>query len=41
MVKEEIYAYLKSKNIDFEVTNHQAVFSMDELSQVDFPYPTM
>lgn len=38
MVKEEIYDYLKSKNIDFEVTNHQAVFSMDELSQVNFPY---
>ena len=39
MNKQEIYGFLKEKGIDFEVTEHKAVFSMDELSEVELPYP--
>ncbi len=40
MNKQEIYAYLKSKGIFFEVTEHKAVFNMDELAKIDIPYPS-
>lgn len=38
MNKEEIYEYIKSKNIWYEITNHKAVFSMSEVGNVDLPY---
>jgi len=38
MHKQEIYDYLKKKNIWHEITEHKAVYNMDELSQVDLPY---
>ena len=39
MNKQEIYDFIKSKNIWYEVTEHKAVFNMDELSEIEIPYP--
>ena len=39
MDKIEIYHYLDKQNIDYEVTEHKAVFNMKELNSVDLPYP--
>lgn len=39
MNKQEIYNYLKEQNIRYEVTEHKAVFNMEELAEVDIPYP--
>ena len=39
MNKEQIYTYLKSKNIWYEITNHKAVYNMNDLSEIDLPYP--
>ena len=38
MNKQEIYDYLKRKNIWFEVTEHKAVYNMNDLKNIDFPY---
>lgn len=39
MTKEETYQYLKEHNVDFEITEHGAVFNMEELKSVELPYP--
>ncbi len=39
MNKQEIYDYLQLKNIWYEITEHIAVYNMEELSQIDIPYP--
>lgn len=39
MNKQEIYDYIKSKNIWYEITEHEAVFSMKELTKTEVPYP--
>lgn len=39
MNKKDIYEYVKNKNIWYEITEHEAVYNMDELSMVDMPYP--
>lgn len=39
MTKSEIYEYLTGRDIPFEITEHPAVFSMGELSDVVLPYP--
>lgn len=39
MNKQEIYDYLKRKNIWHEITEHKAVYNMNELSQLNIPYP--
>lgn len=39
MNKQEIYNFLQDKGIAYEVTEHKAVYNMDELSEVDLPYP--
>ena len=39
MTKCEIYEYLTGRDIHFEITEHPAVFSMGELSDVVLPYP--
>ena len=39
MTKCEIYEYLTGRDIPFEITEHLAVFSMGELSDVVLPYP--
>ncbi len=38
MNKEEIYNLLRRKNIWYEITEHQAVFNMKELENIDLPY---
>ena len=39
MNKQEVYDFIKSKNIWHEITEHKAVFNMDELSEIEIPYP--
>lgn len=39
MDKKEIYAFLTEQNIPYEVTEHEAVFNMEELDSVELPYP--
>lgn len=39
MNKQEIYEFLKNKNIWFDITEHKAVFNMNELSEINVPYP--
>lgn len=39
MNKEQIYRYLKQKNIWYEITKHKAVYNMKDLQNVDLPYP--
>ncbi len=39
MDKAEVYAYLDSRHIGYEVTEHEAVYGMGELSSVALPYP--
>ncbi len=39
MNKQEIYDYLIRENIWHEITEHQAVYNMAELSNVEVPYP--
>jgi len=39
MDKKEVYAYLSGKGIGYEVTEHKAVFNMEELGSVELPYP--
>ena len=39
MNKQEIYDYLKEKNIWHEITEHIAVYHMDDLSKIEIPYP--
>ena len=38
MNKNEIYDYLNKKNIKYEVTNHKAVYTMEELSNIYVHY---
>ena len=39
MNKQETYDYLTQNGIEYEVTEHKAVFNMAELDEVDLPYP--
>lgn len=39
MNKQETYEFLRENNIEFEITEHKAVFNMDELAEVLLPYP--
>ncbi len=39
MNKQETYDFLIQKGIDYEVTEHKAVFNMAELDEVNLPYP--
>lgn len=39
MNKQEVYEFIKNKGIWHEITEHKAVFSMEELSEVEIPYP--
>ena len=38
MNKQEIYDFLKNKNIWYEITEHKAVFNMQDLNDIDLPY---
>jgi len=37
--KQQIYNFLKQENIWHEITEHEAVFNMTELSKIEIPYP--
>ena len=39
MNKEEVYAYLNFKGVQYEITEHKAVYNMAELSGIELPYP--
>ncbi|MEO1772008.1 prolyl-tRNA synthetase associated domain-containing protein [Candidatus Enterococcus ferrettii] len=39
MNKEEIFKFLNEGNFWYEITEHKAVYNMEELSEVDLPYP--
>ena len=39
MTKQETYDYLTNCGINYEVTEHEAVFNMEELKAVELPYP--
>lgn len=39
MNKQEIYDFLKENNIWHEITEHKAVYNMEELKDLDLPYP--
>ena len=39
MNKEETYQYLRDHGVEFEATDHKAVYNMGELDEVDLPYP--
>lgn len=39
MNKQETYDYLNAKGIEFEITEHKAVYNMEELAEVELPYP--
>ena len=39
MNKQEVYEFIKNKGIWHEITEHKAVFSMEELTEVEIPYP--
>ena len=39
MYKQEIYDFLSTEKIEFEATEHQAVYNMEELDALALPYP--
>lgn len=39
MNKTEIYDFLNQKGISYEATEHKAVLNMEELAEVNLPYP--
>ena len=39
MNKTETYQYLTGKGISYEVTEHGAVYNMEDLAAMDLPYP--
>lgn len=41
MNKQEVYQYLKENNIWHEITEHPAVYNMEELAQIPLPYPEL
>ena len=39
MNKQEVYDFIKSKNIWYEITEHEAIYTMEEASKISVPYP--
>ena len=39
MTKQETYDYLRAHGVDFEITEHPAVFNMEECADLALPYP--
>ena len=39
MNKQETYRFLAERGLDYEITEHAAVYNMEELDAVDLPYP--
>ena len=38
MNKQEIYDFLKNKNIGYEITEHKPVYNMQDLNDIELPY---
>lgn len=38
MSKDDIYEFLDNRNIWYEITNHKAVFNMEDVLDIDVPY---
>ena len=39
MNKQEVYQFLKDNSIQYEVTEHPAVYNMEEMDNLHLPYP--
>ena len=39
MNKQDIYSFLDNRGIWYEVTEHEAVYNMEELAEIELPYP--
>ena len=39
MTKQETYDYLRAHGVDFEITEHPAVFNMEECAALHLPHP--
>lgn len=39
MNKEEVYEFIKNREIWYQITEHKAVYSMEDLKDVNIPYP--
>ena len=39
MKKQELYQFLRSKDIVFEITEHKAVYNMAEVAEIGTPHP--
>ena len=39
MNKQDIYDYLKQQNVSFEITEHPAVWNMEDVAQLEMPHP--
>ena len=39
MNKQQVYEFLKNENVWHDITEHEAVFNMSELSSAELPYP--
>ncbi|MBQ6621467.1 MAG: prolyl-tRNA synthetase associated domain-containing protein [Mogibacterium sp.] len=39
MNKQELYAYLQEKGVEYEVTEHKPVYTIEEMIEIDLPYP--
>ena len=39
MDKQQTYDFLEASGVEFEITEHKAVYNMEELDAVDLPYP--
>ncbi len=37
--KQELYQFLRSKDIVFEITEHKAVYNMAEVAEIGTPHP--
>lgn len=39
MDKKDIYDYLDKNKIEYEITDHKAVYNMKEVAEIEVPYP--
>ena len=39
MTKQETYDWLRAHGAEFEITEHKAVYNMEECAQLELPYP--
>ena len=39
MDKQAVYEYLDSRGVEYEISEHKAVYNMAELATVELPYP--